>query len=138
MAFVLDASISAVWALSDESNPLATQILDVWVANPLNPDIAFVPSLWWFEIRNLLVINERRKRINSVESSSFLHVLASFPIEIDEEPDEKTIFDLARLYQLSFYDATYLEVARRRALPLATLDKTLKTAAETAGVPLLA
>jgi predicted nucleic acid-binding protein len=138
MAFVLDASISAAWALADESNLLAAQILDGWVTNPENPEAAFVPSLWWYEIRNLLVINERRKRINSMEGSSFLRVLASFPIEIDEEPDEDAIFDFARRYRLSFYDATYLEVAHRKGLPLATLDKALRAAAEAAGVPLLA
>jgi len=138
MAFVLDASISAVWALADESNSLATQILDGWVANPGDPEAAFVPSLWWYEIRNLLVVNERRKCIDSMERSLFLRVLASFPIEIDEEPDEDAIFGFARRYQLSFYDATYLEVAHRKKLPLATLDKALRTAAEAAGVPLLA
>src|SRR5260370_4556217 len=105
MAFVLDASISAVWALSDESNPLAARILDGWVANPENPEGAFVPSLWWYELRNLLVINERRKRIAAAESTAFLRVLGSFPIEIDEEPDEDAIFGFARRHQLSFYDA---------------------------------
>jgi len=138
MAFVLDASISAVWALTDESNPLATQILDGWVANPVHPEAAFVPSLWWFELRNLLVVNERRKRITAADSASFLRVLSSFPIEIDEERDEDSIFGFARRHQLSFYDATYLEVASRKRLPLATLDKALRVAAEAAGVPLLA
>jgi predicted nucleic acid-binding protein len=138
MAFVLDASISAVWALTDESNPLATQILDGWAANPMQPEAAFVPSLWWYELRNLLVINERRKRIAAGESTAFLRVLSSFPIEIDEEPDEDAIFAFARKYQLSFYDATYLEIAHRKGLPLATLDKALRVAAEAAGVPLLA
>lgn len=138
MAFVLDASISAVWALSDESNPLAMQILDGWVANAMQPEAAFVPSLWWFEVRNLLVVNERRKRIAAADSASFLRVLTSFPIETDEEPDEEAIFRFARNHQLSFYDATYLEVAHRRALPLATLDKALRTAAEAASVTLLA
>ena len=138
MAFVLDASISAVWALMDESNPLATQILDNWAANPENPETALVPSLWWYELRNLLVTSERRKRITAAESTAFLRVLGSFPIEVDVEPDENAIFGLARRYQLSFYDATYLEIAERKKLPLATLDKALRVAAEAAGVPLLA
>ena len=138
MAFVLDASISAVWALTDESNALATQILDGWAANPEHPETALVPSLWWYELRNLLAINERRKRIAAAESTAFLHVLDLFPIEIDEEPDEDAIFGFARRYQLSFFDAAYLEVAYRKGLPLATLDKALMAAAEAAGVPLLA
>lgn len=138
MAFVLDASISAAWALTDESNPLATQILDGWSANPEEPEIAWVPSLWWYELRNLLVISERRKRIAAAESTAFLRILNSFPIEVDEEPDEDAIFGFARRHQLSFYDAAYLEIAYRKKIPLATLDKALRSAAETAAVPLLA
>jgi predicted nucleic acid-binding protein len=138
MAFVLDASVSAVWALIDETNPMATQILDRWVANPVDPETAFVPSLWWFEIRNLLVINERRKRIVAADSVSFLRVMSSFPIQIDEEPEEDAIFMFARRHQLSFYDAAYLELAQRRGVPLATLDKGLLNAAQAAGIPLLA
>jgi predicted nucleic acid-binding protein len=138
MAFVLDASISAVWALTDESNPLASRVLDNWAANPHNPEAALVPSLWWYETRNLLVISERRKRIVATESDAFLRILGSFPIEVDVEPDENAVFRLARRHQLSFYDATYLEIAERKKLPLATLDKALRIAAEAAGVSLLA
>jgi predicted nucleic acid-binding protein len=138
MAFVLDASISAVWALADESDPLATRILDRWIASPENPEAAYVPGLWWYELRNLLVINECRKRIVSADSASFLRVVSTFPIEIDEEPDENSIFAFARRYQLSFYDAAYLEVAHRKGFALATLDKALRQAAENAGVALLA
>lgn len=138
MAFVLDASVCAVWALADESDPLATRILDGWIADPESPEVALVPALWWYEVRNLLVINERRKRIVATDSASFLRVVGTFPIEVDEEPVEDAIFGFARQYQLSFYDAAYLEVAHRRGLALATLDRALRTAAATAGVALLA
>jgi predicted nucleic acid-binding protein len=97
-----------------------------------------VPALWWFEVRNVLVISERRKRLTSDGTLEFLKFLGGFPIWIDYEPDEDVIFGFARRYQLSFYDAAYLEVAHRKKLPLATLDKALRTAAEAAGVPLLA
>jgi predicted nucleic acid-binding protein len=137
MAFVLDASISAVWALADESDPLAARILDDWIASPESPEAAFVPGLWWYEVRNLLVINERRKRIVAADSASFLRVMGTFPIEIDEEPNEDAIFGFARRYQLSFYDAAYLEIAHRKGLALATLDRALRTAAAAAGVALL-
>jgi predicted nucleic acid-binding protein len=138
MAFVLDTSISAVWALANESDPLATRILDGWIASSESPEAAFVPGLWWFEVRNLLVVNERRKRIVAADSTSFLRVVSTFPIEIDEEPDENAIFGLARRNQLSFYDAAYLEVAQRRGIALATLDTALRQAADAAGVALLA
>jgi predicted nucleic acid-binding protein len=133
MAFVLDASICAVWALTDESDPLADHAMARLVHEP-----ATVPALWWFEVRNVLIVSERRKRLTRDGSQEFLKFLAGFPIWTDEEPDENAIFELARKYQLSFYDATYLEVAHRKGLPLATLDRALRTAAESAGVPLLA
>ena|ERR1700678_2357747 len=133
MAFVLDASICAVWALTDESDPLADYAMARLAHEP-----ATVPGLWWFEVRNVLVISERRKRLTSDGSEEFLKFLGGFPIWTDEEPDEDAIFGFARRYQLSFYDATYLEVAHRKGLPLATLDKALRAAAEAAGVPLLA
>ncbi len=137
MAFVLDASISAVWALKDESNPLAERLLANWEIRPVEREPAFVPEVWWFELRNVLVINERRKRISSADSDDFLRVLARFPIRLDDERDEAAIFRIARKYQLSFYDAAYLELAIRKRVPLATLDKALRGAAEAAGIALL-
>ena len=132
MPFVFDASICAVWALTDESDALA----DLAMAH-LAYEPATVPALWWFEIRNVLIINERRKRLSSDGSQEFLKFLGGFPIWIDNEPDEDPTFEFARKHQLSFYDAAYLEFARRKELPLATLDKALRAAAEAAGVPLL-
>lgn len=133
MAFVLDASICAVWALTDEASPLADHAMA-----RLAQETALVPTLWWFEVRNVLVTSERRKRLTSDGSREFLKFLAGFPIRNDEEPDEDAILGFARKHQLSFYDATYLEVAHRKGLPLATLDSALRKAAEAAGVPLLA
>lgn len=133
MAFVLDASVSAVWALADESSPVAEM-----AANRLKNEIALVPPLWWYEVRNILVINERRQRMTAEDSAHYLELLTSFPIQIDPTEDEKTIFRFARQYRLSFYDAAYLAVAQRNQLPLATLDKALQAAALAAGVPLLA
>ena len=133
MAFVLDASVSAVWALADESSPLAEI-----AASRLRSEIALVPPLWWYEVRNLLVINERRQRMTEGDSALFLELLSSYPIQIDPVEDEKTVFQFAREYRLSFYDAAYLTVAHRNSIPIATLDKDLKAAALEAGVPLLA
>jgi predicted nucleic acid-binding protein len=138
VAFVLDASVASVWALADETNSLADQILQRWLNKPADREEAFVPQIWWFELRNVLVSNERRKRLTVDASSDFLRVLARFPITIDAVPDGDAIFRFARRYQVSFYDAAYLEVAYRNNLPLATLDKALKAAAEAAGIPVLA
>ena len=133
MAFVLDASICVVWALSDESHPLA----DATMAK-LKTEYALVPALWWFEIRNVLTSSERRKRITVEGSQEFLEFLAGFPIREESERDENAILGFARKYQLSFYDAAYLELAHRYGIQLATLDSALRKAAEAAKVPLLA
>jgi predicted nucleic acid-binding protein len=132
MAFVLDTSVSAVWALADESSPLAEI-----AASRLKTEIALVPPLWWYEVRNLLVSNERRKRMTTEDSAHFLELLSSFPIRVDPVEDEQTTFQFARQYRLSFYDAAYLSVARRNGLSIATLDTALQAAAQAAGIPLL-
>lgn len=132
MPFILDCSIAASWGLADESSALAQLAQE-----RLKTDVAFVPRIWWYEIRNLLVVNERRKRLTQNDSATFLHLLAGFPIQIDETLDEVPIFQLARRHQLSFYDAAYLELARSRSAPLATLDNALRSAAAAEGVSLL-
>lgn len=126
--------MSSVWAFDDESNPLAELILSNWAGHPSQHETAIVPTLWRFEIRNVLVINERRNRIAREESQTFLRVSTSFPIEVDQGRDESASFQLARGLQLSFYDAAYLEVAKRNRLPLATLDKALRKAAQATDV----
>jgi predicted nucleic acid-binding protein len=132
MAFVLDASISAVWALADEASALAEI-----AAHRLKSENALVPPLWWYEVRNLLVVNERRQRMTVDDTAHYLELLSSFPIQVDPIEDEKAVFRCARQYRLSFYDAAYLAVALRNNLQLATLDKALRDAAQAAGVPLL-
>jgi len=136
MDFVLDASISAVWALADEADPLADQILSNWAGSAAQRDTAWVPSLWWFEIRNILVMSERRKRLSADGSDAFLKLVVSFPIMTDAAPDEAAILRYARRHQLTFYDASYPDVAVRRGLILATLDKALVQAALAEGVTL--
>jgi predicted nucleic acid-binding protein len=132
MAFVLDSSISAVWALADESSDVADLALD-----RLATETALVPPIWWYEIRNLLVISERRSRITADDSALFLEMLACYPIQMDQLGDEQAALRFARLYRLSFYDAAYLALAHRLQVPLATLDKALRAAAVSEDVPLL-
>ncbi len=132
MAFVLDASVSAVWALADESAPMA----DI-AEKRLKTETALVPRLWWYEIRNLLIVCERRQRITADNTAVFLDFVSALPIQIEQVEDDKTVLQLARQNKLSFYDAAYLAVALRHQVPLATLDKPLVAAAQAAGVPLL-
>src|SRR5690349_1293269 len=117
MPFVLDASIPACWVLQDEEDPRAeTAFARIQIEE------AVVPFLWWFEIRNILVVNERRKRITESDSGVFLRNLAGLRIRIDRQPEENVILRLTRTHGLSVYDASYLELALREAIPLATLD----------------
>ena len=88
-----------------------------------------VPSLWWFEVRNILVVSERRKRIMEAGTTSFFRDLARLRIRVDREPEEVAVMRFARAHRLSVYDAPYLELALRERSPLATLDKELADAA---------
>lgn len=133
MAFVLDASIALCWAFADEEHPLATAALD-----RIQRDEARVPSLWWFEVRNSLVMNERRGRLFEAETSSFLRHLGQLAIQVDRAPMEAGLLMLARQHRLTVYDAAYLELAQREGLALATLDAALRQAAKVTGVTLLA
>ena len=131
MAFVLDASITACWAFQDEDQP------DAGLAfHQMRSEEAVVPCLWWFEVRNILVVNDRRRRIAESETAAFLLSLSRLRIRIDRAPDEGAVLRLARTHRLSVYDAAYLELAQREGLPLATLDADLKKAAAGEGVVL--
>ena len=92
------------------------------------------PRIWWYELRNALLMNERRGRIAPQQVSDTLADSRSLGISIDDEHDESRILDLARRFELTVYDTAYLETASRRSLPLATLDQELDRAARAIGV----
>lgn len=124
MPFVLDASIAVSWALSDESEPAATAALESAGGN-----LCIVPALWWFEVRNCLLMAERRKLLSSAETSRFLRDLAELKLSEDFSRDDADLLRLARTHKLTTYEAAYLELAQRRGVPLATLDGALARAA---------
>jgi predicted nucleic acid-binding protein len=96
-----------------------------------------VPGLWWFEVRNILIVNERRRRITESDTAAFLLSLSRLRIRLDRVPGENGVLRLARAHRLSVYDAAYLELAQREGLPLATLDADLRKAAADEGVALV-
>ena len=98
---------------------------------------AVVPGIWWYELRNALVVNERRGRLGAADSRSTLADLREMRITIDHEHDEALLLDLSRQHELSVYDAAYLEVALRLGLPLASLDQRLCEAASACDIALL-
>lgn len=131
MPFVLDASVVIAWVIGEDAT-MATH-----TRRRFADDQAVVPSSWWFEVRNALLVNERRGRIREVRTAEFLHELAETAILPDAEPLEAQLLALARKHRLTVYDAAYLELALRRRLPLATLDTALAEAARAEGAELI-
>ena len=131
MPLVADVSAILAQALDDEDASYAEAVIAA-----IADDEAIVPPLFWFEIRNALLMCERRQRISNLGTESFLADLALLPIQVAEMPTESAVLGLARMHRLTVYDATYLELARRRRLPLATLDEALRSAASREGVAL--
>jgi predicted nucleic acid-binding protein len=133
--FVLDCSVAARWCFEDESEAYAD-----WVLDRLNTSKAVVPSLWFFEIANVLAVGERRNRITRTSATRRINLLRSLPIAVDEGEGFgllERIVALAWDHHLTSYDATYLELALRRGLALATLDRELRNAVKASGAKLL-
>jgi predicted nucleic acid-binding protein len=132
MPMVIDVSVMAGWHFEDERTPEGAAILA-----KLRADEALVPTLWWFEMRNVLLMGERRGRATAAQTASFLYDLGQMPITVSLLPDENAVIDLARRHRLTFYAAAYLELAQRERLPLATFDQDLIAAAHVEGVTLV-
>jgi predicted nucleic acid-binding protein len=132
--FVLDCSVTMAWCFDDEATPYTDCVRDC-----LADMRALVPSIWSLEAANATISGERRKRLDEARSRRFFVLLEALPIILDQETGTRAFghtVALARTYQLSSYDAAYLELAIRRGLPLACLDGKLRTAAIAAGVVL--
>ena len=132
MPFVIDASIAASWLLPDEGHEIAAAAFERLV-----DDHALAPGLWWFEMRNLFIVNERRGRMDGEKTTRALALLSELPIRLDHLADSASVLRLARRHRLTVYDAAYLELAQREAVPLATLDDALTRAAKLEHVPLV-
>ena len=131
MAFVVDASTTACWLMPDEFDPLALRALRL-----VDGGDAMAPALWWLEARNMLIVNERRGRLSIAQSDSALAILQRLKISLGRAPDEPFILAFARRHSLTVFDAAYLELAARRNIPLATLDRRLEAAAESEKIAL--
>ncbi len=99
-----------------------------------------MPAIWPLEVGNVLLVAERSKRLSQADSSYFISLLFELPIIVEQESPERMLSDIlavAREYKLSSYDASYLDLAMRRGLPLATMDKNLISAANKSSVSIL-
>jgi predicted nucleic acid-binding protein len=132
---VIDASVALAWCFKDELTEAAVRLLD-----RLRGGTAAVPILWPLEVSNVLALAERRRRITSAESAQLIALLGTLEIVIDAEAESLAftrILDLAREQRLTAYDASYLELAMRLGVPLASKDRDLCDAAERLGVSVL-
>lgn len=135
MPFVLDTSVTMTWCFEDESDTYGDTVLDRLAA-----DGAQVPAVWPLEVANALAVGERRQRLDAARVARFSELLRALPITVEALRLDRalgSILEMAREYQLSSYDASYLELAAREGLPLATRDARLRAAADRIGVLLL-
>jgi predicted nucleic acid-binding protein len=122
------------WCFTEEAtdftNTLLSRLSDL-------TDSALVPALWLYEVVNVVELAVRKGRIPGAKAAAFLDSLADLPIEV-ESPSRVQVFvgvrALAAQYQLTAYDAAYLDLANRHRLPIASLDRALSRAALAAGV----
>lgn len=132
MPLVIDALVTAAWILPDEQTPNALQARSIVVQEG-----GQVPLHWWDEVRNTLLMAERRNRTTPELTAAALATLDELPILQTRTADGAAILALARRHRLTFYDAAYLELAVRNNLDLATLDAVLARAAIAEGVPVV-
>jgi predicted nucleic acid-binding protein len=135
VTFVLDASVTLAWFHKDERTPATGELL---ARAPISS--IWVPSHWPVEVANAFQQGVRRRRITIAHRDAALRSLASLPVAVDPETGIHAwaqTLDLSTRFDLTVYDAAYLELAVRRGLPLATLDHDLRAAAAVAGVTVL-
>lgn len=115
----------------------ATKVTDA-VLERLRDEPAVVPDVWPLEVSNVLLVAERRGRLNEAQATRFLQLLSQLPIDVDPTPtDAAGLVAAGRRHTLSSHDASYLLLAEQRGAPLATLDRSLAKAARKAGTQLL-
>ena len=135
MNFVLDTSVTMRWCFGDGSpsdREYARKVLDA-----LEGTSAIVPVTWGLEVANVIARTETRGLWPKTRSEQFLEMLSHTDIKVDEDTYARALSDtleLARRHKLSAYDASYLELALRLEISLATLDENLLKAAKKAGV----
>lgn len=132
--FVLDNTVTMAWCFTDE----ATEFTETLLSRLSNlTDSAIVPALWLYEVINVTELAVRKGRITAEKANAFLESLADLPIAV-ESPALPQMFvsvrELVGQYKLTAYDASYLELAIRHNLPIASSDKALVKAAQAAGV----
>ena len=132
MRFVLDATVTLAWAFKDEGGFYPGAVLDTLVGGE-----AVAPCHWPLEVSNGLLTAQRRGRLGAADTARFSRLLLALPVVV-EPVDPKRVFEIAQAMgqrrEITTYEAEYLELATRLAIPLATLDDGLRSAAESEGI----
>ena len=137
MNFVLDASVTMCWFFLDGKPAARTYALSVLDAMKQSETSALVPVTWGLEISNVIGKAEIKGLITEAQSGAFIELLGTIDIGVDTATFSKALSDtlqISRRHRISAYDASYLELAMREGLPLATLDEDLQKAANKAGL----
>lgn len=135
MTLVLDSSVTVAWLFRDEQTEAVREVLGA-----VTQSGAVVPPLWRIEVANALQVAIRRGRIDRNYRDASITDLSFLDIVVDGESDRHvwgTTLNLADRFELTIYDAVYLELAQRLALPLASLDRQLRDAGSALGLILL-
>ena len=125
MAFVIDASVAIAWCLRDREGTAQADA----VMERASSETIIVPGLFWYEVRSVLVVAERKNRIEADAAERHIERLRTLQFITDDDQDDGQTIALARRHRLSGYDAAYLETAKRRGRKIATLDRKLAAAA---------
>jgi predicted nucleic acid-binding protein len=132
MAFVVDNSIAVAWSVSSQADRYSRLMIE----RARREDV-HAPHVWPLEFLNALRMLERRGLLLAHQVDGIVARIAKMQIRVDTTlADNRALIDLSRRLALSIYDASYLEFAQRRGLPLATKDKPMRDAALAAGVAL--
>lgn len=130
MNIVVDASAVAAWLMLDETGIDMTLLQD-------RGDVLIAPWLLWVEIRNLVLMSIRRKRLSPDTATRVLKNSDALGIRLDDEPRSAAVIDLGERHRLTAYDALYLELALRQSGAILSADKALCNAARSENVPVL-
>jgi predicted nucleic acid-binding protein len=131
MRAVIDCSATIPLLLDDEDSRYTERVFE-----SLDGEEALAPAIWWYEVRNVLTVAERRKRLNEARTTELLRQLERLPVRVEWTAPAAEVVSLARRHRLTVYDAAYIELARRERCVLASADRELRKAAATMGLDL--
>ena len=135
MSIVADASVVLAWFFDEDHTPQALEVL-----RRIEKEGLLVPPLLWSELENGILTGERKRLKKCAESEAFLKLVRDLPMETDERPRHRVsdeILDIGRRFQLTSYDATYVELAWRESVSLATFDRAMRTCAKSMKIRLI-